>query len=363
MTETRFDVLAIGNAIVDVMARTEEDFLVAQKLAKGTMHLIDAERAETLHAHMKGGGPGGTGVALAGETLVDAAQAEAFHAALPKAIEKSGGSAGNTAAGVASLGGRAAFIGKVADDALGALYRRDMHDTGVHFATPPLASGAPTARSMILITPDGERTMNTYLGACHALGPDDIDGAVVRASAITYLEGYLWDPPEAKKAFVKAAEIAHNAGRKVSLTLSDPFCVDRFRGEFLDLIRWKTVDILFANDSELKSLYETANLDAAIAALRADGALAAVTVGANGALVVTPDGVQAVPASPVEDVADLTGAGDLFASGFLYGMVRGMDLAEAARLGNLAAAEVIGHIGPRPAASLKALAEKSGFRL
>jgi sugar/nucleoside kinase (ribokinase family) len=329
MTEPRYDVLAIGNAIVDVLASTEDDFLVAEGLAKGTMHLIGPERAETLHRAMKG------------------------------AVEKSGGSAGNTAAGVASFGGRAAFIGKVADDALGDLYRRDMHESGVDFATPALSNGAPTARSMILITPDGERTMNTYLGACQSLGPDDIDPEVVRASAVTYLEGYLWDPPEAKKAFIKAAEIAHQAGRKVSLTLSDPFCVDRYRGEFLDLIRWKTVDILFANDSELRSLYETANLETAIAALRADGALAVVTVGADGAIVITAEAAQPVAAAPVERIADLTGAGDLFAAGFLYGMVRGMDLAEAARLGNLAAGEVIGHIGPRPATSLKALAERS----
>jgi sugar/nucleoside kinase (ribokinase family) len=331
MTDARYDVLAIGNAIVDVLAAAEDDFLVAEGLAKGTMHLIDAERAETLHRSM------------------------------PGRIEKSGGSAGNTAAGVASLGGRAAFIGKVADDPLGALYQRDMHETGVDFATSPLAGGAPTARSMILITPDGERTMNTYLGACQSLGPDDIDPAVVSAAAVTYLEGYLWDPPEAKKAFVKAAEIAHEAGRKVSLTLSDPFCVDRYRGEFIDLLRWKTVDILLANDSELKSLYETADLETAVAALRAEGAIAGVTVGADGALVVTPESVRAVPAEKVETVADLTGAGDLFASGFLYGLVRGLDPAEAARLGNFAAGEVIGHIGPRPATALKALAAKAGF--
>ena len=330
--ETRYDVLAIGNAIVDVLAATEDDFLVAEKLAKGTMHLIDAERAETLH-----------------------------RAISARAIEKSGGSAGNTAAGIASLGGHAAFIGKVADDPLGVLYRRDMHETGVAFDTPPLAGGAPTARSMILITPDGERTMNTYLGACQSLGPGDIDPAVVSASAVTYLEGYLWDPPEAKKAFIKAAEIAHEAGRKVSLTLSDPFCVDRYRGEFIELIRWKTVDILLANESEVKSLYQTGDLATAAEALRAEGVDAAVTVGADGALVVTAAGVRAVKAESVDRVADLTGAGDLFASGFLFGAVRGLDLAEAARLGNIAAAEVIGHIGPRPAVSLKALAAKAGF--
>jgi sugar/nucleoside kinase (ribokinase family) len=334
MTHIVYDVLAIGNAIVDVMARTEEDFLVAEGLSKSTMHLIDAARAETLHAHMKG-----------------------------TAIERSGGSAGNTAAGVASLGGRAAFIGKVADDALGALYRDDMHATGVHFATLPLRGGAPTARSMILITPDGERTMNTYLGACQALGPADIDEDVVTASAITYLEGYLWDPPEAKKAFRRAADIAHKAGRKVSITLSDAFCVDRFRAEFLDLVRTRTVDILFANESEVKSLYTTSSLEAAVAAVGKDCALTAVTVGGDGALVVTPDGVTAVPATPVAEVVDLTGAGDLFAAGFLFGVARGMELTEAARLGTLAASEVIGHIGPRPARALGPAARQAGIAL
>jgi sugar/nucleoside kinase (ribokinase family) len=333
MAEPAFDVLGIGNAIVDVMARVDDDFVVAEKLAKGTMHLIDAARAEALHG------------------------------AIPGAIERSGGSAGNTAAGVASLGGRAAFIGKVADDPLGHLYRSDMHATGVAFATAPLPHGAPTARSMILITPDGERTMNTYLGACQMLSPADIDPATVSAAAITYLEGYLWDPPQAKEAFRRAAEIAHAAGRKVSLTLSDAFCVDRFRAEFLGLLRNGTVDVLFANDLELKSLYTTSSLEAAVAAVKADCALTAVTVGGDGALVVTPAGVEAVPATPVEEVIDLTGAGDLFASGFLYGLARNFALADAARLGTLAAAEVIAHIGPRPAEPLSTLANRAGFAL
>jgi sugar/nucleoside kinase (ribokinase family) len=333
MSAIAYDVLGIGNAIMDVLARIDDDFLVAENLAKGTMHLIDAPRAETLHRH------------------------------IPDAIQRSGGSAGNTTAGVASLGGRAAFIGKVADDPLGHLYAGDMQKLGVHFATAPLPHGAPTARSMILITPDGERTMNTYLGACQMLGPADIDPAVVGAAAVTYLEGYLWDPPEAKKAFRRAAEIAHAAGRQVSLTLSDAFCVDRYRAEFLDLIRTRTVDILFANDSELKSLYTTANLDAAVAAVREDCALTAVTVGADGALVVTREAVTPVAAMPVETVADLTGAGDLFAAGFLYAMTRGLGLIDAARLGNLAAAEVIGHIGPRPHAVLADLAREAGFSL
>jgi sugar/nucleoside kinase (ribokinase family) len=333
MPDTQFDVLGIGNAIVDVMARIDDDFLVTEKLAKGTMHLIDAPRADTLHK------------------------------AIPAPIQRSGGSAGNTVAGVASLGGRAAFIGKVADDDLGARYRRDMHQTGVHFTTHALPEGAPTARSMILITPDGERTMNTYLGACQMLSPGDIDERVVGAAAITYLEGYLWDPPQAKEAFRHAAKVAHKAGRKVALTLSDAFCVDRFRAEFKDLIRSRTIDILFANDLELKSLYTTSSLEAAIDAVRADGALSAVTVGSDGAIVVTPDAITAVPATPVTEVVDLTGAGDLFASGFLYGMARGMTLADAARLGTLAAAEVIGHIGPRPATGLDALARRMGFAI
>ena len=333
MAQAEFDVLGIGNAIVDILAITEDDFLVREGLSKSTMHLIDAARADALYSHM---GP---------------------------AIEASGGSAGNTIAGVASLGGRGAFIGKVADDAFGDIYRHDMRAQGAHFDTAPLAGGAPTARCMILITPDGERTMNTYLGACHALGPEDIDPDVVGRSAITYLEGYLWDPPQAKKAFVRAAEIAHAAGRKVSLTLSDAFCVDRFRGEFRDLIRSQTVDILLANDSEVRSLYETADLDSAVAALRADCPLAAVTIGAEGALVVTPETIEKVSATPVETVADLTGAGDLFASGFLFGIARGMALAEAGRLGTLAASEVIGHIGPRPATPLIDVARAAGFAL
>ncbi len=333
MAQADFDVLGIGNAIVDILASTEDDFLVREGLSKSTMHLIDAERADTLYAHM---GP---------------------------AIEASGGSAGNTTAGVASLGGRAAFIGKVADDAFGAIYRHDMQATGVHFGTAPLSDGAPTARSMILITPDGERTMNTYLGACQALSPRDIDADIVHRSAITYLEGYLWDPPEAKEAFVHAAEIAHAAGRKVSLSLSDAFCVDRFRAEFLDLIRSKTVDILLANDSEVRSLYETADVGTAITALAADCALAAITIGAEGALVVTREETLKVPATPVEAVVDLTGAGDLFAAGFLFGIARGMALIDAGRLGTLAASEVIGHVGPRPATSLKDAARAAGIAI
>jgi sugar/nucleoside kinase (ribokinase family) len=333
MPEPRFDVLGIGNAIVDVIARTEEDFLVRNGLVKGSMRLIDSGEAERLYGLM---GP---------------------------AIEASGGCAGNTAAGVASFGGRAAFIGKVAADQLGDIYRHDMKGTGVAFATPPLMNGAPTARSMILITPDGERTMNTYLGAAHELSPPDIDRETVVAAAITYLEGYLWDPPPAKEAFRRAAEYAHAAGRRVSLTLSDSFCVDRYRAEFLGLIRDGSVDILFANQAEMHSLYETADFDTAVDALRKDCRLAAVTMGAEGALVVTPDRIEHVPATPVETVVDTTGAGDLFAAGFLFGEARGLAHADCARLGAIAAAEVITHIGPRPLTSLRGLAEQAGFRL
>jgi len=331
MHQNDFDALCIGNAIVDIMARTEDDFLTDHNLVKGTMHLIDAERAETLYTAM---GP---------------------------AIEASGGSAGNTAAGIASLGGRAAFMGKVADDTLGGFYRHDMTSAGIVFDTAALENGAPTARSMILISPDGERTMNTYLGACRELGPDDIDADTVSAARVTYMEGYLWDPPAAKAAFRQAAKYAHAAGRHVSITLSDPFCVDRFRAEFLDLLRTGTVDILFANDSELKSLYETGSLDAAVDAVRHDCPLTAVTVGADGAIVVENGEVAKVPAVEIADIRDLTGAGDLFAAGFLFGLARSWSATDAARLGALAAAEVIGHVGPRPATSLKDLATQAGF--
>jgi sugar/nucleoside kinase (ribokinase family) len=330
MTEPRFDVLGIGNAIVDILSRTEDDFLVREKLVKGSMRLIETAESDRLYSVI---GP---------------------------AIEASGGSAGNTTAGVASFGGRAAFIGKVADDPLGAIYRHDMRATGIHFATPPLTGGDPTARSMILITPDGERTMNTYLGAAQLLTPDDIDQETVAAAGITYLEGYLWDRPLAKEAFRKAAKLAHQAGRKVSLTLSDSFCVDRFRSEFLGLIRDRSVDILFANESELKSLYQTGDFGTALDAARREGTLVAVTAGEEGAYVVSPDGIEHVPAAPVETIADTTGAGDLFAAGFLFGVARKLPVKTSAELGNLAAAEVIGHIGPRPATSLRDLARQMG---
>jgi sugar/nucleoside kinase (ribokinase family) len=331
MTSTRYDVLGIGNAIVDVIARTDEDFLLKQGMNKGAMALIEEPRAEAIYDAM---GP---------------------------AMEMSGGSAANTIVGVASLGARAAFIGKVKDDELGRTFAHDIRAAGVAFTTPPASDGSPTARCYILVTPDGERTMNTYLGAARDLHPRDIDPEMIGASAIIYLEGYLWDPKNAKDAFVKAARIAHEAERTVALTLSDAFCVDRWRDEFLELMRSRTVDLIFANEAELRSLYQTADFDAAMKALRADIEVAVVTRSEKGCLVVGPDGIEAVPALPVERVVDTTGAGDLFAAGFLSGLARGADDRTCGRLGVLAAAEVIQHLGARPETSLKDLARDNGL--
>ncbi|WP_029041009.1 adenosine kinase [Cucumibacter marinus] len=330
--QTRFDVLTIGNAIVDVLSRVEEDFIVSQGLKKGIMHLIDADRMNF------------------------------FYERLPVGVQEiSGGSAANTAAGVASLGGRGAFVGKVAADDWGRFFAKDMHRIGCHFETPMLEHGSETARSMILITPDGERTMNTYLGACQELTVNDIIEDEIGGSAITFMEGYLWDPPEAKRAFVKAAELAHKHGRSAAITLSDPFCVDRFRTEFIDLLRSGTIDTLLANEEELISLYQTATLDEAVTALKADCNRAAITRGANGAMTVVDGEVTEVPVYPVETVEDATGAGDLFASGFLYGLATGRRHHDALALGCLCAAEVITHVGARPVAHLKTLATKEGL--
>jgi sugar/nucleoside kinase (ribokinase family) len=331
MAASRYDVLGIGNAIVDVIARAEDDFLVAHGMHKGTMALIDEARAEKIYQAM---GP---------------------------AVESSGGSAANTIVGVAGFGGRAAFVGKVKDDELGRAFAHDIRAARVGFDTPPASDGPSTARCYIMVTPDGERTMNTYLGAAQDLHPRDIDEAAIAASAVIYLEGYLWDPPHAKAAFIKAADIAHKFGRRVALTLSDAFCVDRYRAEFLNLIRKGTVDIIFANEHELHSLYETADFDTAVKLLRADAKLAVVTRSEKGCVVVSRDGVEAVQAMPIERVVDVTGAGDLFAAGFLVGHSHGKDHRTAARLGALAAAEVIQHIGARPAVSLKALAAENGL--
>jgi sugar/nucleoside kinase (ribokinase family) len=277
------------------------------------------------------------------------------------AIQISGGSAANTIAGIASFGARAAFVGKVKDDEVGRIFRHDITKAGVTFETKAAADGPSTARSYIMVTPDGERTMNTFLGAAQNLHSNDIDEKQIADAAITYLEGYLWDPQDAKAAFLKAAKIAHDARRMVALTLSDAFCVDRYRGEFLKLLRDGVVDLLFANEAELKSLYETADFDAAVAALRKDAKLAAVTRSEKGCVVVSPEKVEAVPAAPVLRLVDTTGAGDLFAAGFLVGIARGRDHVTAGKLGALAAAEVIQHLGARPETSLKALAQENGL--
>lgn len=331
MTSSALDVLAIGNAIVDVLSRAEEDFLATHGMAKGSMVLIDEIEAERLYGAM---GPG---------------------------TEASGGSAANTAAGVASLGGKAGFIGRVAADGLGTVFGHDIRAAGVAFATPAAETGPATARCLILVTPDGERTMNTYLGAAQNLTTADISQVEVESAAVTYLEGYLWDPPPAKQAFLAAAQIAHAAGRKVALSLSDAFCVDRYRGEFLDLIRGGTVDLVFCNEGELKSLYETADFDAAVVALRRDAKEAVVTRSEKGASFVTRDAVVSVPAHKVERVVDTTGAGDLFAAGFLAAATRGLDPATALRLGALAAGEIIGQMGARPQRPLIDLAREAGL--
>lgn len=331
MAEAKYDVLAIGNAIFDVLVRADEKFLVDHGMTKGSMTLIDEVRAAAIYRDM---GP---------------------------ATQMSGGSAANTIVGVASFGGRAAYVGKVKQDQIGGLYTHDIRAAGVAFDTRPATGGPATGCSYILITGDGERTMNTYLGAAQDLTPDDIEPAAIAASRIVYLEGYLWDPKNAKDAFVKAATIAHGAGREVALTLSDSFCVDRYRGEFLELMRKRTVDLVFANEAELHSLYQTSDFDAALAQLRKDVKLAVVTRSEKGCMVASNDGVVAVPAFSIERLVDTTGAGDLFASGFLFGLVRNAGFENAARLGALAAAEVIQHIGARPQVSLKELAKQNGL--
>jgi sugar/nucleoside kinase (ribokinase family) len=331
MPSARYDVLGIGNAIVDVLARTEDDFLVKQGMNKGGMALIDEGRAQSIYDAM-------------GST-----------------VEISGGSAANTIVGIASLGSRGAFVGKVKDDELGRAFSHDIRAAGVAFTTPAATSGPSTGRCYVLVTPDGERTMNTFLGAAQDLHPSDIDEGMIASSAIVYLEGYLWDPKNAKDAFLKAAKIAHQSERKVALSLSDAFCVDRWRDEFLQLMRAGTVDLIFANEAELRSLYQTSDFDTAVKALREDIDIAVVTRSEKGCLVIGPDGNEAVPAFPVKKVVDTTGAGDLFAAGFLSGLARGADDRTCGRLGALAAGEVIQHLGARPEVSLKDLARDNGL--
>ncbi len=327
----KFDVLTIGNAIVDILARCDDSFLEENAIIKGAMNLIDAERAELLYSKM---GP---------------------------AVEASGGSAGNTAAGIAGLGGKAAYFGKVAEDQLGQIFQHDIRAQGVHYQTRPEGSHPPTARSMIFVTPDGERSMNTYLGACVELGPEHVEEDVVAGSKVTYFEGYLWDPPRAKDAIRAAARIAHDNGREVSMTLSDPFCVGRYRSEFLDLMRSGTVDIVFANKQEALSLYETDDFELALSRIAVDCKLAAVTLSEEGAIIVRGKERVKIEAFAIDELVDTTGAGDLFASGFLFGYTQGRSLEDCGKLGCLAAAVVIQQIGPRPMKSLTDAASKAGL--
>jgi sugar/nucleoside kinase (ribokinase family) len=324
MATANFDVVGIGNAIVDVIAHAEDGFLAREGLVKGTMALIDAPRAEALYQMM---GP---------------------------AVEISGGSVGNTMAGVASLGGSGAYIGKVRDDFLGQVYRHDITAAGVRFDTSAATSGPGTARCLILVTPDGQRTMNTYLGACVELGPADIDPDLIAGAEITYLEGFLYDPPQAQEALRKAAAVAHAAGRKVALSLSDPFCVGRHRDAFRDLVDGH-IDILFANEAEICSLYETADFAEAAVAVRGHVAIAALTRSAAGSVILSDSAEHVIAAAPVARVVDTTGAGDLYAAGFLYGLTRGLPLPNCGAIGSLCAAEIISHVGARPETALSRL--------
>lgn len=328
MTAIKYDVVGIGNAIVDVIGRCDDAFLAARGLNKGGMQL-----------------------------LFDAAAVADLYKSMGPSIEISGGSAANTIVGVASFGGKAAFIGKVADDELGRIFAHDIRAAGVEFDTPASKGGAPTARSLILVTPDGERTMNTFLGVSPELGGGELKADMIAAGRVVYLEGYLFDRDEAKAAFRQAADIAAKAGREVALTLSDGFCVDRHRHEFRKLIK-EQVDILFANESEITSLYQTASFEEAAKHAALDVKLAVLTRSAKGAVIYSHGKPIVVPAVPVAKVVDTTGAGDLYAAGFLYGHAKGHDLETCGRLGSLAAAEIISHVGARPEQPLDRLARE-----
>ncbi len=317
MADDLLDVVGIGNAIVDVLSQADPGLLREQDLPLGTMNLIDDARADALYGLM---GPG---------------------------VEMSGGSAGNTMAGIASLGGAGAFIGKVHDDFLGRIFTHDLRAAGVEFTTAPLSEGPATARCLVFVTPDAQRTMATYLGACVELGPEDIDTSTIARAQVTYLEGYLWDPPRAKEAFRKAIALAHSAGRKVALSLSDPFCVDRYRDEFLQLLEGE-VDIVFANEAEIMSLYRADSFDDALQKVRGHCEIAALTRSAHGSIVVSGDEVHVVDAAKAGEIVDTTGAGDLYAAGFLYGLAHGRDLRTCGEIASIAAAEIIGHFGARP---------------
>ena len=323
MAKPALDVVAIGNALVDVLSHTSDEFIESRGMAKGAMQLVNEAAARALYEAM---GPG---------------------------VEISGGSAANTVVGVASFGGRAHYVGKVRDDQLGEVFAHDLRSMGVGYSTRAATSGPSTGRCLVLITPDAQRTMSTFLGASSRLRPDDADADLIASGSILYLEGYLFDPPEAQEAFRVAAGIAHAAGRKVSLTLSDPFCVDRHRAAFLDLVEHH-VDVLFANESEICALYQT-DFDGALEAVRAHCEIAALTRSERGSVVVAHGKAHTIAARPVKAVVDTTGAGDLYASGFLFGLSRGLDLPTCGQLGSIAAAEVISHVGARPQQSLAAL--------
>lgn len=320
----KYDVVGVGNALVDVISHADDGFIAQYELVKGSMTLVDTDRALFLYR------------------------------ALGSAVEMSGGSAANTMTGVASLGGTAAYIGKVSNDELGNVFGHDLRAVGVQFRPGRPDVETPTGRCIIVVTPDAERTMNTYLGVSSLLCPTDIDDATVAAGKVLYMEGYLFDRDEAKQAFRRAAAVAHSNGRQVSLTLSDSFCVDRHRSDFRSLVT-DEVDILFGNRDELTALYEVESFEEAVRCVQRDCHLAVITVGAEGCYIITRDEVLTAPAEPVDHVLDTTGAGDLFAAGFLFGYTRDLHLLECARLGAIAAAEVISHVGPRPLVELKSL--------
>jgi len=328
MNDAQFDVVGLGNAIVDVIAQADDDFIERHALPKGGMTLVDRDASHALYDDM---GP---------------------------ATEMSGGSAANTMAGLASLGGRPAFFGRVCDDQLGRVFTHDIRAIGVSYETPPAGEGAPTGRCLILVTPDAQRTMQTYLGSSAEFGPEDVNEAVIRTAAVTYLEGYLFDPAPAKAAFRKAAEAAHDADRQVALTLSDSFCVARHRDEFRDLVDGH-IDILFANEDEITTLYDTHDFDSALEAVRGKCEIAALTRSEKGSVIVANGEVHMIETAPVVQVMDTTGAGDLYAAGFLYGLTQGRDLPTCGQIASICAAEVISHIGARPVVSLKDLVAKN----
>jgi sugar/nucleoside kinase (ribokinase family) len=323
-----YDLVGIGNALVDVLAPVDDAFLAEHALDKGAMTLVDADRASAIYGKM------------------------------PPAQECSGGSCGNTMAGFASLGGKGTFVGKVRDDQLGNVFRHDMQSIGVDFTTPAATDGPPTGSCLVLITPDAQRTMCTNLGAATNLGPGDIDKAIIQAAKVVYMEGYLFDPPDAQDAFVAAADYAHDAGRKVSITLSDPFCVDRHRHAFQMLVQDHT-DILFGNEEEIKALYQVDDFDTALQHVRGHCEIACLTRSSKGSVVLSGDEVHIIDPMPLEKVVDTTGAGDQYAAGFLYGYTQGKDLQTCGRIATLSATEVISHVGARPETNLKALMERT----